>query len=137
MNFVLAKDDQTHAPLFRNRNPRSGEAAGYAIPAMYDTQKVEEKSYLSYGVVALLKGCGDQGFTLLVEGLNTQASQAAGDFITDPQRMEVLLQNLGHKPGSDVTPFEALFQITSLPGGYDNPKVIAYRLRPHDACIGG
>jgi hypothetical protein len=137
MNFQLDQDPQTNAPLFRNRAPQANEAQSYAIPAMYDTQRVEERTYASYGVVALLKGCRSRGFTVLAEGLNTQATLAAGDFVTDPQRLESLLRSIGQRPGTDVPSFEALFQITSLPGGYDNPKVIAYRIRRPDACVGG
>jgi hypothetical protein len=137
LNFTLDQDPQSGAPMYRNRAPRAGEPATFGIPAMYDTQKTEEKTYPSYGVVALLKGCGDHGFTVLVEGLNTQATQAAGDFITDPQRLDALLRAIGHQPGTRVSPFEALFQITSVPGGYDSPKVIAYRVRAPEACVGG
>jgi hypothetical protein len=72
-----------------------------------------------------------------VEGLNAQATQAAGDMVTDPQRLDALLNSIGHKAGTNVAPFEALFQITSLPGGYDSPRVIAYRLRQPEACVGG
>jgi hypothetical protein len=137
LNFTLDQDPRSGAPLFRNRTPQAHEDATYGIPDMYDTQRSEEKTYFSYGVVALLKGCGDHGLTVLVEGLNTQATQAAGDMVTDPQRLDMLLRNIGHEPGTNVSPFEALFQVTSLPGGYDNPKVIAYRLRPPTACAGG
>lgn len=137
LNFELNQDQQTGAPLFRNRSPQAHEAQVYEIPAMYDTQKTVEKTYISYGVVALLRGCGDHGLTVLAEGLNTQATQAAGDMVTDPQRLDALLRGIGHQPGTSVVPFEALFQITSLPGGYDNPKVIAYRLRSPEACVGG
>ena len=137
LNFTLDQDPHSGAPLFRNRTPQAHEEQTYGIPDMYDTQRSEEKTYLSYGVVALLKGCGDRGLTVLVEGLNTQATQAAGDLVTDPQRVEMLLRSIGHKPGTSVAPFEALFQVISLPGGYDNPRVIAYRLRPPEACVGG
>jgi hypothetical protein len=137
LNFILDQDPQSGAPMFRNRTPQGHEDATYGIPDMYDTQRSEEKTYFSYGVVALLKGCGDQGLTVLVEGLNAQATQAAGDMVTDPQRLDMLLESMGHKPGTSVAPFEALFQVTSLPGGYDSPKVIAYRLRPPAACSGG
>ena len=137
LNFTLDQDPHSGAPLFRNRAPQAHEDATYGIPDMYDTQRSEEKTYPSYGVVALLKGCGDHGLTVLVEGLNTQATQAAGDLVSDPQRMDMLLRSIGHKPGTSVAPFEALFQVISLPGGYDNPRVIAYRLRPPEACVGG
>ena len=137
LNFELEQDSKSGAPMFRNRSPRAGEPAVFGIPEMYDTQKTEEKTYPSYGVVALLKGCGDHGLTVLVEGLNTQATQAAGDFVTDPQRLDALLRAIGHQPGTRVAPFEALFQVTSVPGGYDSPRVIAYRLRAPEACVGG
>jgi hypothetical protein len=137
LNFTLDQDPHSGAPLFRNRAPQAHEDAAYGIPEMYDTQRTEEKTYNSYGVIALLKGCGDHGLTVLVEGLNTQATQAAGDMVTDPQRLDMLLRSIGHKTGTSVGPFEALFQVTSLPGGYDNPRIIAYRLRPPEACVGG
>lgn len=137
LNFVLDQDPHTGAPQYQNRSPQANEAPVYSIPAMYDTQRTEEKTYPSFGVVALLKGCGDHGLTVLVEGLNAQATQAAGEMVTDPQRLDALLRSIRHKPGTAVAPFEALFQITSLPGGYDNPRVIAYRLRQPDACVGG
>src|SRR5271166_1458899 len=100
LNFTLDQDPHSGAPLFRNRTPQAHEDATYGIPEMYDTQRTEEKTYPSYGVVVLLKGCGDHGLTVLVEGLNTQATQAAGDLVTDPQRLEMLLRNMGHKPGT-------------------------------------
>jgi hypothetical protein len=138
LNFTLDQDPQSGAPMFRNRTPQGHEDATYGIPDMYDTQRSEEKTYVSYGVVALLRGCGDRGLTVLAEGLNAQATQAAGDLVIDPQRMDMLLRSIGHKPGTSVAPpFEALFQVVSLPGGYDNPRVIAYRLRPPEACVGG
>jgi len=137
LNFTLDQDPHSGAPLFRNRSPQGHEDATYGIPDMYDTQRTEEKTYPSYGVVALLKGCGDRGLTVIVEGLNTQATQAAGDLVFDPQRLDMLLRSIGHKSGTSVASFEALFQVVSLPGGYDNPRVIAYRLRPPDACVGG
>jgi len=104
---------------------------------MYDTQRTEEKTYTSYGVVALLKRCDDRGLTVIVEGLNMQATQAAGDLVTDPQRLDMLLRSIGHKFGTTVAPFEALFQIISVPGGYDSPKVIAFRARPVQSCVSG
>ncbi len=136
LNFQLEQDPHTGAPAFVNRSPRPGEPREYAIPDMFDTQRVEEKAYDSYGVVALLRGCGARGLTVLIDGLNMQATQAAGDLITDPQRLETLLRSLGHKPGTNVAPFEALIQITSLPGGYDNPRILAVRLRTADSCVG-
>ncbi len=136
LNFELGRDPHSGAPLFQNRSPQPHESQVYSIPAMFDTERTEEKEFTSYGVVALLKGCGDRGLAVVVEGLNMQATQAAGDMATDPERLETLLRSIGHKPGTNVVPFEALIQVTSLPAEYDNPYVIAYRLRPPNACTG-
>lgn len=136
LNFQVGQDPHSGAPVIRNLSPRAREASIYAIPAMFDTQRTEEKVYTSYGVIALLKGCGSRGLTVLAEGLNTQATQAVGDMITNPQRLTALLHAIGHKPGTSVTPFEALIQVTSMPGGYDNPQVIAFRLRQPESCVG-
>lgn len=136
LNFELKQNPDSGAPLYINRAPQPNEAAVYAIPEMLDTKGDEQREFTSYGLIALLKVCGEQGLIVVDEGLNMQATQAAGDQITDPQRLDVLLRNIGHRPGTDVAPFEALIQITSLPGGYDNPKVIAFRLRPAESCVG-
>ena len=135
LNFVLEQDPHSGAPLFRNRAPQSGEAATYGIPEMLDIKGDERKEFASYGLLALLKDCGGRGLIVLDEGLNMQATQAVGETITDPQRLDTLLRRIGHKSGTNVLPFEALIQITSLPGGYDNPIVIAYRLRSGDSCV--
>jgi hypothetical protein len=84
LNFGLDLDPHSGAPLFRNRSPLSAESQVYAIPAAYDTQKVNERSYASYGVIALLRECGGNGLIILLEGLNIQATQAMGDLVTDP-----------------------------------------------------
>lgn len=127
LNFQLKQDPVSGAPLYLNRSPQSKEASTYAIPNSLDMEGDEQKEFISYGVIALLKICGEQSFVVLDEGLNMQATQAMGDQLTDPQMLDALLHSIGHKPGKNVEPFEALVQITSLPGGYDGPKVVAVR----------
>lgn len=136
LNFVLEQDPHSGAPSFRNRSPQAHEAQVYAIPTTYDRPGVEEREYTSYGMAALLKGCGNRGLTVLAEGLNMQATLAVGDMITDPQMLSNLLKSIGHRPGTNAAPFEALIQVTSLPHEYDKPKVIAFRIRPAQSCVG-
>jgi len=136
LNFQLAQDPRSGAPVFLNRSPQHHEPSEYAIPASLDTQGDEEREFSSYGVLALLRECGDRGLVVIDEGLNMQATEAVGDLIADPQGLETLLRSIGHRSGTTVAPFEALIQITSLPGGYHDPRVIAYRPRPPEACVG-
>lgn len=144
LNFQLRIDPKTRSPEFFNRSPRPNESQLYGIPDLREThttadsqfiEEAEEKEFVSYGVVALLKECGTNRVVLLLEGLNMQATQAAGDLVTDPQMLDRMLGDIGHKPGVSVSPFEALFQVTSLPGGYDNLRVIATRQQPSGACF--
>lgn len=136
LNFRLEQDAHSGAPGFRNLSPRPSEAPLYPIPAMLDTAGDEQRELTSYGLVALLAHCGGRGFVVLDEGLNMQATQAVGDILTDEQQLNTLLQSIGHKPGTKVVPFEALIQIRSLPGSYNSPETVAYRLRPAGSCVG-
>jgi len=134
LNFAVEQDLHSGAPLFRNRSPQPHEASVYAIPEMLDAKGDEQREFTSYGLVALLRGCDGHALVVLAEGLNMQATQAAGDIVTDPQRLDTLLHAIGHRSGTNVAPFEALIQLTSLPGGYANPEVIAFRVRPPEPC---
>lgn len=134
LNFVVGKDPVTGAPSFYNRAPRPGEAQRYSIPTTLDVQGGEEQEFDSYGVVALLRPCNGPHFAVLLEGLNMQATEAAGEIVSDPQALDSLLRHIDHKPGASVEPFEALIQIKSLPGGYADPRVIAYRSQISGPC---
>lgn len=134
LNFVVDRDPVTGAPSFRNRAPRGGEAPRYSIPATLDIEGGEQEEFDSYGLVALLRPCNSPHFAVLIEGLNMQATEAAGELVTDAHSLTSLLQAIHHKPGTDVAPFEALIQIKSLPGGYADTKVIAFRNQTAGPC---
>jgi hypothetical protein len=134
LNFTVQQDPHSGAPLFKNRSPQAHETPSYAIPEMLDEKGAEQREFTSYGLVALVRGCNGRGLAVLVEGLNMQATQAAGDIVSDNQRLDTLLHAIGHKPGTNVAPFEALIQVTSLPGGYTNPELIAFRLSSANPC---
>ncbi len=134
LNFVADRDPATGTPSFRNRAPHPGEAQRYSIPTTLDIQGGEQQEFESYGVVALLRPCNGSHFAVLLEGLNMQATEAAGEIVTDAQALDSLLRHVDHKPGTNVEPFEALIQIKSLPGGYADPQVIAYRKHVSGPC---
>jgi hypothetical protein len=134
LNFIADRDPATGAPSFRNRAPRAGEAQRYSIPTTLDIHGGEQQEFESYGVIALLRPCNGTHFAVLLEGLNMQATEAAGEIVTDAQALNSLLQDVRHTPGTSVEPFEALIQIKSLPGAYADPKVIAYRRHVSGPC---
>jgi hypothetical protein len=82
---------------------------------------------VSYGVAALVPNLSATGLVLILEGLSMEGTAAVGDVVTNPGKLAALLQKLGHKPGTPVKPFEALIKLTSIPGGFAYPQVVAAR----------
>ncbi len=127
MNFVLMTDGKPAAPHFRNKAPRPGEFADYAIPSRFDSAGTEKRQMVSYAVAALVPNLSGTGLVLILEGLNMEGTAAVGDVVTNPGKLAILLGKLGHKPGTPVKPFEALMRLTSIPGDFAYPEVIATR----------
>ncbi len=127
LNFVLARDAATGAPVFVNRKARPGESATFAIPNMLDADGTEQREMNSYAHVALISNLSSSGYVLILEGLNMEGTEAAGEFVANTKELTALLHALDHQTGTPVQPFEALLGLTSVPGGFANTKVIAYR----------
>jgi hypothetical protein len=127
MNFILAMNSVTGAPHFLNKEPRPGEPVDFAIPSRFDSDGTEKQQMVSYAVAALVPNLSGSGVVLIVEGLSMEGTAAVGHVLTDPDKLANLLRNLRHKPGTTVKPFEALIKLTSIPGGFAYPEVIAAR----------
>ncbi len=127
MNFVLASDNDPIAPHFRNKAPRPGEAADFAIASRFDSVGAEKRQMVSYSVAALVPNLSGTGSVLILEGLNMEGTAAIGDVVTNPEKLTGLLRKLGHKPSTTVEPFEVLMKLTSIPGGFAYPEIVAAR----------
>jgi hypothetical protein len=127
LNFVLVLDSASGGPQFHNRSPRDGEGLSFAIPCSLDIEGTERTELECYALVALVPNLSDTGRVLLLEGLSMEGTEAAGESVTNPEWLAAMLRQIGHRPGTTVQPFEVLLQLTSMPGGYANPKVVAFR----------
>jgi len=127
LNFVLVRDAKTGASVFRNRSPQQGEARVYGDSDVLASLGTEQHEVDSYALIAVVRGLADSGRVVLLEGLNMEGTQAAGETVTDPARLADMLHQLGHQSGTPVSPFEALLKLTSVPGGYTESKAIAFR----------
>jgi hypothetical protein len=127
LNFVLVREGKTGASVFRNRSPKQGEAPVYGDSDVLASLGTEEHEVDSYALIAVVRGLADDGRVVLLEGLNMEGTQAAGEMVTDPARLAEMLRQMGHKPGTPVPPLEALLRLTSVPGGYTDSKTIAFR----------
>lgn len=131
LNFVLVRNGKTGASVFRNRSPMQGEAAVYGYSDVLASLGTEEHEVDSYALIAVVRGLAGSGRVVLLEGLNMEGTQAAGETVTDPARLAEMLQQLGHQAGTPVPPFEALLKLTSVPGGYTESKAIVFRYLKH------
>jgi hypothetical protein len=118
LNFDLAYDPVLRRAYIVNHSPRPGEAAIYPAASKLDGAGT------GYAVIAYLPGLSAQTRTLIIEGSDSQATGAAGDFVTSEDSMRSLEQKLS---GSKNPYFEALIRTVQLSGTPLRGEVIAIR----------
>jgi hypothetical protein len=119
LNFDLAYDPVLRRAYVVNHAPRPGEAAVYPAASKPDVAGT------GYAVIAYLPGLNPESRTLIIEGSDSQATGAAGDFITNEDSMRQLEQKLS---GDKVPFFEALIRTVQLSGTPLHGEVIAFRV---------
>jgi hypothetical protein len=107
--------------LFRNVAPRPGE------PETYVRNNNGASKGESYGVVALLPNMNATGKVLLIEGLNMEGTDGAGEFLINPETCAILIQHLRSDIGFPGQYFEALLKLTPVGGGSANVQLVSVR----------
>jgi hypothetical protein len=120
LNFVLEFEDAAREPWFRNRAPRAGETAIYSRSDQREGLMRE-----SYGQIAFLPALYQGGSVLFVTGTNSQATEAAGEFLTDTERLKSELAKAGI--GGAARQFEVLLRVRHTAGAPVRSDVIAVR----------
>lgn len=120
LNFLTDYDDVHSHGLVRNRHPKAGELA------VYDPSPAPS-SLMAYSVVAYLPNPSGTGNAIILAGTDSDATEAAAEFLVSEQHME-RLQKLFH---ADHFPyFEVLLKTSRLSGTSFNAEVVAYRTHP-------
>jgi hypothetical protein len=81
----------------------------------------------SYAIIALLPNIASTGKVLLIEGLTMEGTDAAIEFLVNPQSCALLMGRLVAELGSAGQPFEALLELTPVSGGSANVRLIGLR----------
>lgn len=126
MNFVLDQDSKLTGPCFRNKVPKPGEAKSYGAGNWTGVKGSEE----SYAVAALRPNLEGTGHVLILEGLDMEGTEAAGEFVCNPEKFAALLRAAGAARDSVLKPFEALIKLRAIPGGYEALELVAFRYGP-------
>jgi hypothetical protein len=119
LNFNLDYDPVTRRPIVDNRAPQAGEPRTYPVP------QSRAESSNGYAVIAFIPNVSGKGKVLIIEGTDSQATGAAGDFVTSPESLAFLEQKF---PAGTVPYFEVLLRTSQLSGTPFRGEVIAYRI---------
>jgi hypothetical protein len=120
MNFTLAYDSNRAITEVINRVPMAGEQAVYIPPTGAEPVN-------GYAIIAYLPNPEQKGKVILIEGTVSEATAAAGDFLTSEERLSSL-QELFHV--KRLPYFEILLKTTHVNGTPLNASIIAYRVSP-------
>jgi len=121
MNFDLEYDSATRRPYVVNHAPQSGEASQYPAAPGGDADG------RGYAVIGFMPDLSGKGRTLIIEGTDSQATGAAGDFITSPDSLAQLEKRF---PAGTIPYFEILLRTVQLSGTPLHGEVIAFRIYP-------
>lgn len=119
LNFDIDYDPVLHLPTVTNHSPQPGEEKSYVAP------QNRPDSATGYAVIAFLPDVSGHGKVLIIEGTDSQATGAAGDFVTSPDSLGAFEQKF---PPGKVPYFEVLLRTSQLSGTPLHAEILAYRI---------
>jgi hypothetical protein len=117
LNFTIEYDPKLNQSFIRNHNPKPGEQAMYAAP-------VNPYASAGYSIIAYLPNPSHTADALIVAGTDSQATDAAGEFLTSDRSLQQLLAKL---PPGPIPYFEVLLKTTRLSGTPFNAEILGFR----------
>ena len=124
-NFTVNVDEATQRLYFLNKSPQTGEQERYYAAGQ------DNRSNENYGLVTYLPSSGRASKVLILDGTNSVATEAAGDFITDPYYGAQFAQYVKLPADSAHLPyFQLVLKVTSFNDTPSEVHVIAHRVGP-------
>jgi hypothetical protein len=123
LNFSIEFSSESDEPQLRNRAPRLGEPSIY-VPGPGPSTSVRE----TYGQIAFLPSFYKGGHLLFLTGTDSASTEAAGEFVTNSERLRDALIKLGGDPFGQPRSFEILLRVRQTLGTPIQSEVISGRL---------
>jgi hypothetical protein len=120
MNFVTDFDNSGSQAFVANLHPRSGEQARYTVS--YDPNQL-----VGYSVVGYLPNPGGTGNAIILAGTDSDATDAAAEFLMSEEQLERFQETLHTK---SFPYFEILLKTSRLSGTSFSSEILAYRTYP-------
>ncbi|PYV90645.1 MAG: hypothetical protein DMG90_08920 [Acidobacteria bacterium] len=83
-----------------------------------------------FSIVALVRGLNPARSTLILAGVTTVGTQAATEFVCQPDSVQELLRQLGASNASEMKPFEAVLRVEVKHDVPVETKIVALRKGP-------
>jgi hypothetical protein len=128
LNFVLEAKEKEDRFWVRNRQPLPNEPEEY-YPLPQSNSRQE--TYATITLVPNLSGTGD---VLMLAGLSSEATEAAGDLVTSRDFGTVLAKVLSHRSGTRLPYFQVVVRVRALAGSPTESEFVAYRILPFRAA---
>ena len=127
LNFDFQYDPARHRTSILNHKPQMGEQATYEEAEQASPQASSEPQTQGYGVIACMPSLNGKGRVLILEGTDSQATAATGDFMTSEDALAAFERKL---PPGPIPFFEVLLRTSQLSGTPLHADVVAYRVYP-------
>lgn len=120
----IASGPRTGQVAIVNLHPEAGEAKSYlATPG-------DETLADDYSVIALVKGLNPARSELILAGTTTIGTQAAVEYVCQPDYLEQLLLRLAVSNSGELKPFEAVIHVKVTRGVPVGSQLVALRKEP-------
>jgi hypothetical protein len=120
LNFSIEYDPDHFQSFVVNHTPQSGEQPTYVAP-------VDPYAAVGYSVVAFLPNPSHTANAILLAGTDSDATNAAGEFLTSEDQLEKF-RNLLHVQNFPY--FEVVLKTSRLSGTPFTAEIVAYRTYP-------
>jgi hypothetical protein len=117
LQYAFGYNTETHRPFFENKSPKPGES-----PIL---SRGNDPLRDTYAVVAMFPHPSGKGHILIIEGLSMEGTDAAGEFLLNPQSCDLLARRMRSELGGTDKPFEALLRLTPVAGGSANARLVS------------
>jgi hypothetical protein len=119
MNFFVEYEPVGQRTYIVNHNPLPGEKS------VYETTSADGSR--GYSVVTFMPNLNDRRYVLIISGSDSQATRAAGEFVTSSEGLAQIRQKA---PQGPFPFFEVVLGSSRLVGTTLNTEILAYRIRP-------
>jgi hypothetical protein len=122
LNFQMEEDHRTRSYYYRNKFPRLGEPDGWYRESNAETVE-------TYADVAFTPNLGNNGYVLILSGIDMEAAEAAGEFVARPEFQKALTVVLPKIAGrSQLRYFELLLRTRAVAGAASGSQVVSSRI---------